>query len=101
MRAFEERRRGTRECTARKEDVPLNGTQEPPVRQSREDGESEDEPASTDDGKTEESSSSHASLGVVEESVDTGVGELGGVVIEEEEVRVEPSCLKNKDEREG
>ena len=69
------------------------------MRQSGEDGKSEHEPASTDDGKSEESSSSHASLGIVQESVDTRVGELSRVVVEEEEVRVEPSCLAKTKER--
>lgn len=69
------------------------------MRQGGEDGEGKDEPASADDGKSEECSSSHASLRVVEESVDTGVGELSRIVVEEEEVRVKPSCVREGSER--
>lgn len=66
------------------------------MRERRDDGETEDESASADDGETEEGGSSHASFGVVEETVDPGVGELGGVVVEEKEVRVEPAYARKE-----
>jgi hypothetical protein len=56
-----------------------------------EDGESEDELASGDEGETKEGGAGHEPFGVVEEAVDASVGELRRELLEKEEVGVEPA----------
>lgn len=61
------------------------------MREMRDDGQGGDKPTTTDQGETEECGSTHASFGIVQESVDAGVSELGRVLFQQEEIGVKPA----------
>lgn len=63
------------------------------MTQMRRQSERKDKLRVTNKPKTEECSPSHTSFGIVEESVDTGVSELGGNLFDEEEIRIEPTKI--------
>lgn len=60
------------------------------MRQMRDDGKRQDELRVADQPKSEESSSAHTSFGIVEESVDPSISQLGRNRLDKEEVRVQP-----------
>jgi hypothetical protein len=69
-------------------DIPLDAGEEPPMRQVGDDCERQDELRVADQPKSEKGRAAHTALGVVEESVDTSVCQLGRNRLDEEEVRV-------------
>lgn len=57
----------------------------------RNDGKNENQLGVGDQPHAEKGRSTHAALGVVQEAIDAGVGELRGNLLDEEKVGVEPA----------
>jgi hypothetical protein len=70
---------------------PFDARQEPPVAQMADDSQDQDELRVADQPQAEEGCAAHGPLGIVEESVNPGVREARGDLLNQEEVRVEPS----------
>lgn len=61
------------------------------MAEMRDDGQECDQLATADQAQTKERRTTHAPFRVVQESVNAGIGEPGGNLLYQEEVRVQPA----------